>query len=219
MKTNDKALRPIQTSVAILVEGSDYFYSLLPKLDGPAEFADVQLWDFSSKGTTPEQFVAMFQTLNGYADKVNAIGIIRDAETDAQARCMEVQQVFEKHGLGVPAKSREVLAGNPTTGFLIMPHGETSGCLEHALLSAVNAKARLNCVKDYLTCADQKAKNDNWRAKMQVHSLIAASEAPAATLGQSVVKTDLWDFSQPSLGIMLDFIRDLIKQQRRNPKV
>jgi len=66
----------------------------------------------------------------------------------------------------------------------------------------------MQCVEKYADCVDQAERNDNWRAKVKVHALIAASPNPAQTLGQSG-KSNLWDFSKPPLSVALDFIRNL----------
>jgi hypothetical protein len=54
---------------------------------------------------------------------------------------------------------------------------------------------------------DGKQTNDNHRAKVLVHALIAGHvENPAMSLGQSAL-AGMWNFDHPSLKIMLDFIR------------
>lgn len=100
----------------------------------------------------------------------------------------------------------EVTATAPSVGFLIMPHDGDSGCLEHAMLRAGRSGPRLECAEKYLQCVGESGRNENWKAKLKVHTLIAAGKNPAWTLGESV-KAGLWDFTHPSLRVMTDFMR------------
>lgn len=215
-----KPQRPqaIKRPVAIAVEGDDYFYSLLPVLDGPPEFDVVQLWDFSAQesGSSAERWLTLFKSLRGF-DGVRAIGLIRDAEDNAVERHTEMQRALRNNALGVPPRPRDVLAGHPATGFLIMPHGAAAGCIENSFLDAAVADAPMNCAQDFLRCVDREERNDNWRAKVLVHALITASDKPSSTLGQSVMQGKLWHLSHPSLSVMVEFIRDLIHAGEQPP--
>ena len=204
-----QAPRPISKPIAIAVEGADYFYSLLAQIDGPPEFAEVQLWDFSEVGSA-DRFLQLLKSLAGFCTKVRAIGLIRDAEESAESSRNELRLAFERNGLAAPFEAGEIAAGPPATGFLVMPVGKKSGCIEHAFLDSASCAATLECAKAFLKCIDRGGRNDNWRAKVQVHAIIAASDRPSATLGQSV-RQNLWDLSHPSLAIMLDFVRRLIR--------
>ena len=80
--------------------------------------------------------------------------------------------------------------------------------MEHALLDALTPELKIECAKDFLRCVDELGHKDNWRAKVQVHALIAACEDPSSTLGQSA-KKGLWDFGRPSLKKIIDFVKQL----------
>jgi hypothetical protein len=64
----------------------------------------------------------------------------------------------------------------------------------------------VDCAEKYLECIGATERNENWKAKVKVHSLIAASRNPAWTLSESA-KGGLWDFAHPSLVVMKDFMR------------
>lgn len=206
---NDSGFRrksEIKKPVAIVVEGADYLYLLLSQIDGPPEFDEVQLWNYSDVGNV-KRWLELFKALPDFAT-VTAIGVIRDAEENRELLTRATQKAFLKTGFKVPSESLEVTDGTPRTGMLIMPNGEPSGCLEHAVLSAVKPEAPVECAEQFQKCVDDGSRNDNWRAKVKVHALIAASRKPSQTLGQSA-KSGLWDFDAPSLRIMLDFIRSM----------
>jgi hypothetical protein len=98
--------------------------------------------------------------------------------------------------------------GAVNTSYLIMPHGKPSGCLEHALLEAPRYTGRIPCAEEYYRCVSlgQGDIDPNHEAKIKVHAYIAAhAPNPGMTLGQSAMAS-LWDFTQPSLKVMLEFI-------------
>ncbi len=206
MKRDQSIKRP----VAHCRGGDDYFHSLLPILDGPREFDDVQLWDFSGiPFGSAARWVSLFKTLKGY-DTVRAIGLIRDAEEDAAAKADELRGAFRNAGLAVPPNPGQIMPATPSTGYLIIPSGQPSGCIEDAFLDAVLPEAQIACARKFLECVDRLERNNAWRSKVLVHSLISASDKPSSTLGQSVKQGKLWDFIRPSLSAILDFVRGLV---------
>jgi hypothetical protein len=168
-------------------------------------------------GYDPKRWLALFKTLPGFSSRVRAVGFIRDAEDSAAQREAELQAAFEGNGLAVPPHAFALAEGPPVTGYLVIPHGRSAGCLENAMLDAVRPDVRLDCVRDYLSCVDRPGRNDNWRAKVQVHALIAAGDSPPMTLGESVQKGQLWDFAHPSLGVVTDFMLNLIRRSAPPP--
>ena len=201
----------IEKPVAIAVEGLDYLYTLLSQIKDDPDLQDVQLWDFERSGSCdPSDWLKMFKTLEGFDDRVRAVGIIRDSEGSAANMADSIRFAFERHGLSVPKESMDVIPGKPAVGFLLMPHGKDSGCLENAILEAASPDLPMQCVKEYLDCVEngKKSPNPNWRAKMKVHALIAAGKKPARTLGESV-RAGLWDMKHPAMRVMIDFIRKL----------
>jgi hypothetical protein len=198
----------IKKPIAIAVEGLDYFHTLLNRISDSPEFDDVQLWDFCKGGQGFREWLNSFKTLRNF-DTVRNLGVIRDAENDAGVTTRHLQQCFEHCGFSVPQKPNILTDGSPGTAFLVMPHDESFGCLEHAMIKAALPHVPMKCADEFLRCVDDSHRNDNWRAKVRVHSLIAASTNPAATLGQSI-KFSMWDFEHRALAVMIDFIRMLI---------
>jgi hypothetical protein len=208
MNGDQKSLKPIKRPVALIVEGNDYFRTLLSQIDGPQEFDQVQLWNYSEHGNL-ERFIALLKTLRCF-DTVRAIGVIRDCEESREIASNSVRRSFTNNQLQPPDSPGVRRDGTRALGYLLMPHDQDSGCLENALLSAATPELRIQCADEFLTCVNDPERNDNWRAKVRVHSLIAAADNPAWTIGESA-RAGLWNFSHESLHIMLKFIRDLIR--------
>ncbi len=199
----------IVTPVAVAVEGLDYCYALLSQIKDDPELQDVQLWNYKGDDAgSLKRWLKLFRTLEGFEERIRAIGIIRDAEEDAEKTVLRTIRALTNTGFTAPNKPMEVTATTPSVGFLIMPHDGDSGCLEHAMLEARGSDPRLECVEKYLECVGESGRNENWKAKLKVHALIAAGKNPAWTLGQSVA-AGVWDFRHPSLKIMKDFMHVL----------
>jgi len=208
--SNEQKKKTIKTPVVIVVEGMDYFRFLLHQLDGPARFAEVQLWNFSETGELGEQ-LRLLTDVHDF-QKVRALGVIRDVEAQRAAQEQSVQSAFRNAGLAVPARQMEVENGTPKTGFLLMPHDEDSGCLEHACVK-VMPKPFLDCVEGFYQCMSPHHNpplNENYKAKLKVHARIAGSNKPQLTLGDSS-KAGFWDFTQEPLKVMLDFIEKMVR--------
>ncbi len=199
----------IEKPVAIAVEGKDYRYMLKSLLDDASDIQDVQLWNFM-KLDKLSRWLSMFKTLEGFEDRVRAIGVIRDAESNAAGMADSIQSAFGNNGFAIPDGPMVVTSEKPAVGFLLIPHGADSGCLENAILQAASPDLPMQCVEQYLDCVENGSRNPNpnWRAKLKVHALIAAGKKPARTLSESV-RAGLWDMEHAALRVMTDFIRKL----------
>jgi hypothetical protein len=197
----------IAKPVAVAAEGLDYCYMLLSQIKDDPQLQDVQLWDFTAAPNGNfGRWLEVFTTLPGYGDMIRAIGVIQDAEESAEGTFRNTVQALTNVGLAHPTRTMEVTASKPAIGILVMPHSRPSGCLEHAVLEARQPDLPLHCAEQYLDCVGVGGGNDNWQAKVKVHALIASGDNPAWTLGQSVAG-GMWDFTHPSLRVMIDFMR------------
>ena len=206
--------RSIEKPVAVAVEGKDYFYTLLNQIEDAPDLQDVQLWDFKRSGNGElSRWLSIFKTLEGFEDRVRAIGVIRDAQGNAAGMADSIKSAFRNNGFPIPDGPMVVTSGRPTVGFLLIPHGADSGCLEHAVLQAASPDLPMQCVEQYLDCVENGSRNPNpnWRAKVKVHALIAAGEKPARTLSESA-RAGLWDFGHPALRVMKEFLRKLCRR-------
>lgn len=196
----------IQKPVALAVEGADLLYLLLSQIKNRPEYDKIQLFNFGSVEDLGG-WLETFKTLSDFTT-VKVIGIIRDAEENASAAEQAVKGALAKFGMSIPTDSAVISLGTPKVGYLILPHGKEQGCLENCLLDAASGTPLANCASAFLNCVDTPARNSNWRAKVQVHAMIAGSSEPQITLGDSA-KAGLWDFNHPSLKVIIDFIRAL----------
>jgi hypothetical protein len=197
----------IEKPIAVAVEGADFLYLLLSQIQDVQEFRNIQLFDFGSVDSL-QGWLRVFKSSPEFS-RLHTLAIIRDAEDNADQAVSAIQQALRSNLLPVPSACLELASGTPNIGFLVVPHGSANGCIENSLLLACQSQANLPCVEQFLECVDNPARNDNWRAKVKVHALIAASENPTSTLGESA-RAGLWNFSAPSLQVIVDFFRSLV---------
>lgn len=200
--------KTIQKPTIIMLEGLDYLYLLLARIKNDSAFDNVQLWDFT-EGSDLREALSLIRRERNF-DFVTSLGIIRDAEADRFAAEQSVQDALRVTGFPVPSEPLKVSGGVPNTGYLIIPHDKSSGCLEHACLQATTRPAQLPCVDAFYECVRQhhaQVMQPNYLAKLKVHAHIAGSGLkPSLTLGESS-EANLWDFGNPSLDVLLTFIR------------
>ena len=188
-----------QVDTLILVEGEDELYSLIPQID--CVFENVQL--IVTGRNLRDELVGLQVATN--FDNIRNIGVILDAEQSTDATIKSVQTAFQRNNLPDPTQPYQIADTHYTDLFIICQNNEM-GCFEDAFLdSLAENDPKLACAKAFLACVDDPARNDRWRSKVLVHSLIAASKQPSITLGESV-KSNQWDWSQPSLKAIVDFI-------------
>lgn len=200
--------KSIEKPALVLVEGLDYFHLLLNSPMAAQEWfkRNVQLLDFKEGGVTLGQFLARLREVRTF-ERVKSIGIICDAEDNAAAMANSVSTALNSNHFASPQHSGEIAAGPPAIGFLIVPDGAASGCLEHACLQAIAKRDVLRCAEQFLECISGASLNSNRQAKIKVHAAIAGSgHNPALTLGQSAT-TGLWDFGHAALSVMLRFVQ------------
>jgi hypothetical protein len=204
------ANKPITKATLIAVEGLDYLHLLLrcPIVNEPQFQQSVLLWDFKEGGVTLGQFLGAVRSQRNFG-MIQKLGLIFDAEQNATAVEQSVRGHLHNCGFAVPGQSKQIQAGQPSVGYLIVPDGAPFGCLEDACLQACAKPQLVPCADAVLQCVGGTALNSNWQAKLRVHSIIAGSGGnPALTLGESGA-AGLWDFADPALKAMLDFIRSL----------
>lgn len=202
--------KKIDKPVLVVVEGLDYLHFLLNSpLKDDAKFQDnVLLWDFKEGGISLSQFLCILRTLPNF-DQVRTLGVMCDAEQNRAGMADSIRYHLGSNGFVVPSQEGVTACGQPTVSYLILPHDEPSGCIEHACLKAAAKQELVHCAEAFLACADGGTLNENWQAKLKVHAMIAGCGGnPAMTFGQSAA-TNLWRFDHPSLAIALNFVRDL----------
>ncbi len=149
---------------------------------------------------------------------IEAIGIVRDAETRAsdtesaaEAAFKSVHAAISATGLNPPAYPLQVVGEKPRIGVLILPPGEPEGMLEDVCLGAVQADPAMPCVEEYIECIKSNVRNwrDQHRKKASVQAFLASRPEPGLKLGEGA-KLGYWNWGHEVYGPIRQFVEDLI---------
>ena len=141
---------------------------------------------------------------------IEAIGIVRDAESDADAAFESARAAISAIGLIPPDGPLQVVDQKPRIGVLILPPGQSAGMLEDVCLDAVHEDPAMLCVEEYLACVQKRV--TDWpninRSKAKVQAFLASRDEPGLLLGQAAERGD-WDWSKRTFWQIKHFVQEL----------
>lgn len=136
----------------LLVEGRDAEAFFYPFLESMGLQDTIQIHDYGSiTELAPflKQFVrnAQFKKL-----PVRSIGIVRDAEQDANAAFQSICTALDKAELAIPDQPCIPKQHEPAVNVFILPDSESAGMIETLILRVVQDELGFECVDRYLEC-------------------------------------------------------------------
>ena len=128
--------------------------------------------------------------------KVSSIGVVRDADANADSALQSVRDALRDANLPVPDALLSSVEDGIKVVVLIVPHGEPSGAIEDVCLESVAGDAAMGCVQDYLNCikdsvAEAERPNNLRKAKLQ--AFLASRKRPGKRLSEAA-EAGYWDF-------------------------
>lgn len=142
---------------------------------------------------------------------VRSLGIIRDADDDAQSAFQSACDALRKVQFTPPQKSLQIMQDdrNFRTGVMIMPPDKTSGAIEDVFLQSLSDNPLMHCVETYAGCVEQiQGHSVEKPQKMRLQTYLAAV-AVGKRLGESAGKKGLWNWKHPEFTPLITFIREL----------
>lgn len=126
---------------------------------------------------------------------VSSIGVVRDADVNADSALQSVQGALKAAGLPAPdASLSSVEDGIKVVVVLIAPHGKPSGAIEDVCLESVAGDAAMGCVKGYFSCLnDNGVEQPGNLPKAEAQAFLASRERPGLRLGEAA-SAGYWDF-------------------------
>lgn len=201
---------PVDRPVIVLVEGKDWLHFVGHLIKPfPALRTLIKIYDFCSVDTNPRKFLSALKIASGY-ESVRAIGIIRDSEEDYNSTEMQVCNAFRDEGFDVGARHGQIQGIARRIGYFIVPPN-MPGCLETMCCAAASDVETVRYATAYVRECDRPQRNNNWRAKAIVHSVIATSERPGSPIGISL-SLGLWNTGHPEIRALVGFIEALASE-------
>jgi hypothetical protein len=202
-----KQPEPISRPKLLVVEGQDdrrFLQALLRYLTLESDF-DVQ--ELEGVGNLGERLSAL-HGISGFA-QVQSLGVIRDADRDAQSAFQSLCSGLRNARLSVPAQPLSVTGASPQVAVFIWPDCQNPGTLETLCLSSVNSNPAMVCVEQYFECLSQKMDVLPRPAdKARLHTFLASREKPGLRIGEAAER-GYWDWDHPAYDPIKQFLRAL----------
>ena len=183
----------------LLVEGNDdrnFFNVMLKHCDRD----DIQVLSFDGVDNLRSYLPALVASPGWH--QVVSLGIVRDAENDAESAKASVRGAVESAGLQMDGSA-------PRVSLLVLPDGERPGMLETLLCDSFADSPINDCINEFLACSTERAgANVKRMAKARAHAYLATREDPHVSVGVAAQK-DYWDLDHPAFEQLRDFIAGL----------
>ena len=197
----------IESRIQLLVEGNDqrnFFEAFIDHLS----LADIQIQNFGGV-TDLRPFLSILVKRSGFRETVKSVGIVRDAETSAQAAFQSVQSSLRNTGLPVPTQPEERTGGSPAVTVLILPGDNRPGMLETLLNETFANTPEEACINAFFECVEDASGVSIQRPhKARAQAYLATKPEPHLSVGVAA-KRDYWDLDHDVFSRVRQFLRDL----------
>jgi uncharacterized protein DUF3226 len=191
----------------LVVEGRDEYAFFVAALNHLSLQNSIQVRNFGGITEWPTYLPTLVQT-PGF-ERVVSLGIIRDAETNADNAFASVRDALGRAGLPVPAQPNVVAPGKPAVRVYILPDCARPGMLETLCLEAVRDDPASRCVDSYLACLRRRgAQSPTNRDKARVQAFLASRPSVPRLIGEAASAGD-WPWDHPAFQLLLTFLRAL----------
>lgn len=196
----------IESEIQILVEGNDqrnFFEAFISHL----ALANIQVQNFGGVDQLRD-FLEGLVDVTGF-QAVESVGIVRDAETSAQAAFQSVQSSLSNAGLPVPNQPERRAGSSPAVTVLILPGNNRPGMLE-TLLNETFANTPVDdCINAFFGCVEDASGVPLQRPhKARAQAYLATKPEPHLSVGVAA-KRDYWDLNHPVFDQLRQFLTAL----------
>ena len=168
---------------------------------------DIQVLSIGGKTNLPSNLKALKKATN--FSQVTALGIIRDADEDANAAFQSVCSALQHAGLPKPPKPMTPSSERPRVSVMILPDNQSPGALEDICLKAIAGTPAMRCVDEFFCCLQRHhlppSKN---LSKAKVLAYLTSLPEPDKRLGESA-QSGYWNWDHPAFSDLKDFLRSL----------
>ena len=198
---------PITYSKLLVVEGHDafqFFKALLRHLD---LLTEIEIRNSGGVGEWPTYLRTLIGT-SGFAG-ITSLGIVRDAEADAESAFVAVCNGLRQAKLNWPLRPMTIADGEPKVTVFILPDCSNQGMLETLCLRAVSTDLAMPCVEEYFQCVQKQGlalPSNMWKARL--HAFLASRARPSLLLGQAAHE-GYWPWESPAFDQLKQFLHAL----------
>ena len=187
----------------LLAEGVDDCWMFDAVIRGEC-INDIQVVSYGGRNNL-RNYLEVLSKTEGF-DEVRSIGVAMDAETCSKSAQQSISSALGSVELPIPQQPLICeTSGQRTSAFLIIPHEQPSGALEHACFDSVPDDPVHHCVDSYLDCISRSTAAGplpKWQHKARMHAFLASRPNPALRLGETFQKGDIWDLNSEAFSPM-----------------
>ncbi len=198
---------PISYSKVLLVEGRDAFEFFKAMLRHLGLLSEIEIRNFGGVDELADYLDALMIT-PGFSG-VTSLGIVRDAETDADSAFRSVCSALMKSGYRVPSQPTTVVDGSPNVSVFILPDCVNPGMIENLCLQAVADDPAWLCVEQYFQCLQAQGVDLPGNIpKARLYTFLASRPRPGLRLGQAAHR-GYWQWDSLVFDPLKDFLNAL----------
>jgi hypothetical protein len=202
---------PISKPVVLVVEGNED-KAFFTELVGNLGLDQVEIRASGGVSETPTLLKSLAAD-SGF-ENVSSIGIVRDADKDANAAFKSVCSALRNADLPVPRRSLQTTRTAPQVTVLILSGSGYPGMLEGVCLDAFTQNSAMECVEAYFECLGAKTitlpETMMLKAKLQVFlaSKIDTRDKTGLWLGIAV-KRSWWPWDDAAFDQVKAFLQQI----------
>ena len=199
--------KEINSRVQLLVEGNDqrnFFEAFIEHLS----LADIQIQNFGGVNEMHDFLLALVNA-SGFRETVRSVGIVRDAETSAQAAFQSVQSSLRNAGLPVPNRPEDRVGGSPAVTVLILPGNNRTGMLETLLNETFADTPEEACIAAFFDCVETISTVSITNPdKARAYAYLTTKPNPHHSVVMAAKKI-YWDLDHPVFDQLREFLTAL----------
>lgn len=175
-------------------------------------FENIQVQDFGGINDL-DYFLDMIKVLPNY-EKVPAILIVRDAETNPEGAIQSIQNSLMKNDFNVPSEPYLYIPGKPSIEFAILPGNVnsdgkySSGALEDLCMLTVKEEPLLKKVDEFLETIQREVKLTHLH-KSRLHTYLAVNDKFVGMKLGEAARAGAWDWKHPDFSKLKQALLDI----------
>ena len=198
--------KPIELTQSrqLLVEGRDAFH-FFEALCSHLSLDDVQVQDFGGIYEL-SNFLQAFVLMPSFNNVVTNVGIVRDAETEAESAFRSVEGSLTDAGLELSVPPQRVGRIGQMASVFVLPDGKSSGVLETLLWRSIEDSEESRCVVEFIQCLERvSGKVIQRRDKAMINAYLSSTNEPQVSVGIASRRT-IWNFDHEAFKEIRGFV-------------
>jgi hypothetical protein len=142
-------------------------------------------------------------------ERVSAIAVVRDADSDENAAFASVRDSLQINGFApCPSCNGEVVGTERKVGILVIGPNDGQGMIEDLCLKSVAGRPEFDCVESYFRCITEKSGRGNFSSKARIRVWMASHVDYELYVGKAA-EAGYWPWESPVFEPLRKFLREL----------